>query len=101
MPGMKTRMAQDEHRAGDTFVHFIDWLNHRLVGTLGPATVGPYGDVVEHVGTAVCPVCERPMQEHTIDHSTSNAVLNCPTEHMVDVSHHDNLNELGMPKHRR
>ncbi len=101
MPCMKTQIAPDEHRAGDTFVHFIDWLNHKLVGTLGPATVGPYNAVVDHVGSAVCPICTRPMQEHSIDHSADNPLLNCPVEHAPEVVHGEKLNELGMPKQQR
>lgn len=98
-PAMNKETGLDEHRAGDKFVHFIDWLNHKLVGTLGPPNLGPYTAVVERVGAALCPVCGRPMIEHAIDHSGSNAVLNCPVDHLPERVQDAKLNELGMPKH--
>ena len=85
----------DEHRTGDRFVHFIDWLNHKLVGSLGPPDLGPYDAVVERVGAALCPVCGRPMSEHAIDHSVHNPVLDCPVEHIPPAPHNEKLNELG------
>jgi hypothetical protein len=96
---MNKETVLDEHRAGDKFVHFIDWLNHKLVGTLGPPNVGPYNAVVERVGEALCPVCDRPMLEHAIDHTASNPVLNCPVDHLPERAKEGKLNELGMPKH--
>lgn len=87
-----------EQGAGDRFVHFIDWLNRKLIPAIGPPNIGPYNEVLARVGEAICPICDRSMGEHTIDHSTSNAVLNCPAEHKPEVVHDETLNELGMPK---
>ena len=84
---------------GDRFVHFIDWLNHRLVGVIGPPDLGPYDEVVKKVGDAVCPVCDKAMAEHTIDHSTSNAVLSCPAPHKPQALD-EPVNEFGMPKQK-
>lgn len=95
---MNKETGLGEHRTGDKFVHFIDWLNHKLVSAIGPPNLGPYNEVMVRVGEAVCPICDRPMAEHTIDHSTPNAVLNCPVEHTPEVVHDEKLNELGMPK---
>jgi len=80
------------------YLRFIDWLNHKLVGPLGPPPLGPYDEVVERVAAASCPVCDRPMSEHTIDHSQHNAVLHCPIGHERSGVRHERLNELGMPK---
>src|SRR5450830_892275 len=61
---MEDNTGVDEHRAGGRFVHFVDWLNHKLVGVMGPPPLGPYDEVLKKVGEAVCPVCGRPMSEH-------------------------------------
>lgn len=95
---MKEATGQHAPREGDKFVRFIDWLNNKLVRPLGPPPLGPYDEVVERVAAATCPVCGRPMSEHTIDHSLSNAVLHCPIGHERPGVRHEKLNELGMPK---
>ena len=87
----------DEHHEGK-FVHFIDWLNHKLIGPLGPPDIGPYTDVITRVAEAECPICGRPMAEHTIDHSTPNTLLNCPAPHLPPVGGNEPVNEFGMPK---
>ncbi|MDJ0348592.1 hypothetical protein [Cryobacterium sp. PH29-G1] len=78
------------------YVGFIDWLNRKLYPALGPAPAGPYGPVVERVGEAICPVCGRPMSEHTIDHSTPDTILNCPIEHLPEPFNQKPVDELGM-----
>ena len=98
---MKTHTVTDEHPTGDRFVHFIDWLNHKLVGALGPPALGPYDAVIKHLGEALCPVCDRPMLEHAIDHTAHNPILNCPVEHLTDAVQDEKLNELGMSKKLR
>ena len=90
----------DEHHQ-DKFVRFIDWLNHKLAGKIGPADIGPYNHVVKRMALAVCPICGRPMAEHTIDRSTANTVLNCPAPHLPPVVDDEPVNELGMPKRMR
>ena len=47
----------DEHHQ-DKFVHFIDWLNHKLVEKIGPAQIGPYDAVVDRVAVHNEPVNE-------------------------------------------
>jgi len=98
---MEDNTGVDEHRAGGRFVHFVDWLNHKLVGVMGPPPLGPYDEVLKKVGEAVCPVCGRPMSEHTIDHSTPNTLLNCPAPHIPEPAHDEPINEFGMPKRDR
>ncbi|HAM26489.1 MAG TPA: hypothetical protein DCP11_07200 [Microbacteriaceae bacterium] len=95
---MKEEKGVDEHREGRGFIHFIDWLNHKLVGVIGPPPLGPYDEVLKKVGDAVCPVCGKPMAEHVIDHSSPNTLLNCPAPHQPEVSHNEPINEFGMPK---
>lgn len=90
----------DEHHH-DKFVHFIDWLNHTLSKAIGPPDIGPYDDVVDRVAVALCPICGRPMVEHTIDRSTTNTLLNCPAPHLPPVVHNEPVNEFGMPKRPR
>lgn len=89
----------DEHPSGHKgYVGFIDWLNRTLYPALGPPPAGPYGPVVKQVGEAICPVCGRPMSEHTIDHSTPNTILHCPAEHLPQPFSQEPVNELGMDK---
>ena len=80
-------------------MHFIDRFDRKLVRAMGPAPLGPYDTVVKGVGEAVCPLCGRPMAGHTIDHSTPNAILNCPAEHKPEPPHGP-VNEFGMPRPR-
>jgi hypothetical protein len=95
---MNEETGVDEHGAGDRYTRFLDWLNQKLFGVIGPPPVGPYDEVVKRVGDAVCPVCGRPMTEHTIDHSAPNAILNCPAEQKPEPVEDEPFNELGMPK---
>ncbi|MBC7442995.1 MAG: hypothetical protein H7311_10850 [Ramlibacter sp.] len=93
---MNEEKHSDGHRPGG-YVRFIDWLDTKLRRPLGPPPVGPYDAVVRQVGEAVCPVCGRPMAEHTIDHSGPNAVLHCPAAPRSEPPD-DGVNELGMKK---
>ncbi|MES2094216.1 MAG: hypothetical protein V4531_10450 [Actinomycetota bacterium] len=90
----------DEHHE-DKFVHFINWLNTALSRRIGTADLGPYNDVVEQVGEAVCPICGTPMAKHSIDRSSANAVLNCPIPHLPQAVRAEPINEFGMPKRVR
>jgi len=63
--------------------------------------VGPYGPIVDRVGVAVCPVCARPMVEHTIEHDRPNAILHCPIDHPSPPRDDRPLNEVGMPRRDR
>lgn len=98
---MNEEKGVDEHRGGHGFVHFIDWLNNRLVGVMGPPPLGPYDAIVKQVGDAVCPICGKPMAEHIIDHSTPNTLLICPAPHRPVAEHNEPINEFGMPKRER
>ncbi|MBB5641200.1 hypothetical protein [Cryobacterium roopkundense] len=59
--------------------------------------------LAQELGDKACPVCARPMREHFIDHSTRNAVLNCPVPHpgAWDRDAFEPVNELGMVIHAR
>src|SRR6187402_2483427 len=96
MDGTNSRLDRDTSRAG--VLGFVDWLNEKVYKVAGPPPLGPYDPIVERVGEATCPVCGRPMAEHTIDHSTPSTILNCPVEHLPAPFHDGPLNELGMPK---
>ena len=95
---MDEKTGVDERRAGEKFVRFIDWLNHKLIPVIGPPDLGPYDAVLQKVGDALCPVCGTPMTEHSIDHSAANTVLHCPAPHRPEPVHDQPINELGMPK---
>ena len=57
--------------------------------------------LAQQLGAKACPVCGQPMREHFIDHSTKNAVLNCPVPHpgAWDRDAFEPVNELGMVIH--
>ncbi|NEM90634.1 hypothetical protein [Galbitalea soli] len=96
---MDKQNAVHDHRAADGYVHFIEWLDEKLYGVLGPPDIGPYNEVVAKVSDALCPVCGSAMSLHTIDHSTRNPILNCPTEHHA-LPDEVAVNEFGMPLRR-
>ncbi len=95
---MDERVVVKVHHQGHPFVRFVDWMNHRLVGSIGPPDLGPYGEEVQRVAGALCPVCGHPMADHTIDRSTPNTLLNCPAPHTPARADDEPINEYGMPK---
>jgi len=82
-----------------SFVRAVNWMNRKLMPYVGPPALGPYGEPTLPTDTDLCPVCAHPMGEHTIDHSTANAILHCPVEPVPGHGRDDTtpLNELGMP----
>ncbi len=89
---------QEGQGHGNAFVRLIDWMNEKLMASIGPPPLGPYDALVERVGEGVCPICGHPMGEHLIDHSTPNAVLHCPAPAIEKPESDAVLNEVGMPK---
>lgn len=91
-------MVQSEHtfEGEDRYSRFFEWVDRKLYPVIGAPPLGPYGDV-EEVLVAECPVCHHPLTEHTIDHSTSNAILHCPVEAEPPPMDVSPLNEFGMP----
>ncbi len=77
---------------------FIEWLEEKLYPALGPPPLGPYDDIVEKVGTAVCPVCGHAMEGHTIERRRDNTILTCPAPHLVRPDDRRPLGETGMPR---
>ena len=77
------------------------WVDRKLTPVFGPPPVGPYADDADdsRVPTTTCPVCGHPMVEHRIDHSTPNAILECPApiDHNLEFNDHSPLDEFGMP----
>jgi hypothetical protein len=58
------------------------FLNATLIRLAGPAAVGPYEttpppSVAERAERA-CPLCRRPMSEHTFDRSGVKPLMHCP-----------------------
>lgn len=82
--------------------HAAEWLDGKLVPTLGPPDLGPYDEEPEDSVRShdACPLCGHPMREHTIDRSTANAVLNCPAPPLPERESFEPLNEVGMVKQR-
>jgi hypothetical protein len=91
----KTKSAHDHD---GRLVRSAAWVDRKLTPLFGPPPVGPYGVEEEHAA-APCPVCGHPMGEHVIDHSTPNALLNCPApiDHSLEHDSTSPLDELGMP----
>lgn len=55
------------------------YLNTRLIRVAGPASVGPYETTPEPSRTErPCPLCGRPMSEHTFDRSGPKPLMRCP-----------------------
>jgi hypothetical protein len=73
------------------------WVEDRLRPAFDSPAVGRY-DAEEATGLASCPVCQRPMTEHTIDHTGRDTILNCPVPHpgAWDRDAFEPVNEFGM-----
>ncbi|WP_147303924.1 hypothetical protein [Subtercola boreus] len=59
------------------------WLNARLFPYLGPPPLGPFDtesaeSKTERASAGSCPLCGRPMREHTIDRAGERTQLYCP-----------------------
>lgn len=58
------------------------WFNSRLIRYAGPASVGPYESTPppssEERAERACPLCGRPMNQHTIDRSGPKPLMRCP-----------------------
>jgi hypothetical protein len=94
-------MARDDAGPDDrnAFTRFFD----RVDRTLSPAFASPEmapedPDDRSQLGEKPCPVCGHPMFEHRVDESTSNVLLECPTdERLPERAVTGPLNEFGMP----
>lgn len=90
--------AKKRHRS-ETRTHLFEWVGSKLRPISGLLPEGTY-KAWETVADKDCPVCGRPMREHTIDHSTRNTILNCPVPHpgAWDRDAFEPVNEFGMVK---
>jgi hypothetical protein len=91
-------------RGSGSGAHLFEWVENRLRPIFDSPQPGTYnaGEVVKDADQLTsCPVCGRPMSEHTIDHTTSNAILNCPVPHNGgwDRDAFEPVNEFGMVIH--
>jgi hypothetical protein len=76
------------------------WIDRKLMPVFGPPPISSSNDNADGNGAGpACPVCGHPMGEHTIDHSTRNAILECPApiDHNLEHPNHSPLDEFGMP----
>lgn len=97
-PGTPGKPHRDAFHQG-RIQHIAEWLDSKLLPSLGPPHLGPYGDEPERVSEKnLCPLCDHPMGEHVIDRSNANAVLICPVPPKPEQESFEPLNEVGMPK---
>lgn len=55
------------------------YLNSGLIRLAGPASVGPYDTTpVPDSTVRPCPLCGKPMSEHTFDRSGPKPLMYCP-----------------------
>jgi hypothetical protein len=58
---------------------WYQYLNAKLIRVAGPAAVGPYETTPEpERNERPCPLCGRPMTEHTFDRSGPKPLMHCP-----------------------
>jgi hypothetical protein len=86
-------------RGSGSSAHLFEWVENRLRPVFDSPQPGTYnaGEVVKDADQLTsCPVCG-----HTIDHTTSNAILNCPVPHNGgwDRDAFEPVNEFGMVIH--
>jgi hypothetical protein len=82
------------------FVRSAAWIDRKLMPVFGAPPISSADDGDRHAGAdSPCPVCGHPMGEHTIDHSTPNAILECPApiDRSLERETHSPLDEFGMP----
>jgi hypothetical protein len=98
-------MAEDRKQRAPR-QHLFEWVEDKLRPAFESPQAGTYDADSVAVGEQTlreCPVCSRPMTEHTIDHSTTNTVLNCPGPHpgAWDRDAFQPVNEFGMVVHNK
>lgn len=58
------------------------WFNTNLIRFAGPASVGPYESTLppsaEERAERACPLCGKPMNQHTIDRTGPKPLMHCP-----------------------
>ena len=58
------------------------WFNSNLIRLAGPASVGPYEKTPpptpEQRAERACPLCGKPMTQHTIDRTGPKPLMHCP-----------------------
>ena len=57
---------------------FFNKLNRVLFPWLGPPPLGPYDEPAGETAPPLCPLCGKPMADHTIDRSGIKTQLYCP-----------------------
>lgn len=88
---------------GNAFTHFFDRVDRALTpvfeSAAAPADEGPPRPPADD---APCPVCGRPMFEHSFVEHAGNVILICPTsERLPEHDPEGPYNELGMPAEGR
>ncbi|QTX04788.1 hypothetical protein [Agromyces archimandritae] len=91
---------QSAGRAADhnAFVRFFDRIDRALEPVFGPPPITEGEGRSGPIDAAPCPVCGRPMFEHSVQRTSSDSVLVCPVpDRLAERSEVGPLNELGMP----
>ena len=85
--------------SGNRFTRFFERVDEVMSPAFENKPVLDEGpDDRSDLGERPCPLCGRPMFEHRIDESTSNVLLECPTdERLPERVTSGPLNEFGMP----
>ncbi|WP_400998442.1 hypothetical protein [Agromyces sp. GXQ0307] len=94
-------MAREEagHGDGNAFTRFFDRVDRVMTPAFESPRMAPEEpDDRSQSGEKPCPLCGHPMFEHRIDESTSNVLLECPTDvRLPEPAASGPLNEFGMP----
>ena len=97
-------MAREEAgpETRNAFTRFFDRVDRTAQPGVRVARVAPEDpDDRSHLGEKPCPICGHPMFEHRVDESTSNVLVECPTdERLPERDASGPLNEFGMPASR-
>ena len=94
------RDAASRPEDGNAFTRFFDRVDHALEPIFGDPPMTDATDPVDpqELRARPCPVCGQPIGEHYIDESSSNVLMECPTDDRLPERRQDApLNELGMP----
>ena len=82
-------MARNKGHTGSHQVaaHAAEWLDGKLFPILGPPPLGPYdAETPRTPEHNLCPLCGKPMPQHTVEREGGHAFIHCPGPGMTEMA---------------
>ncbi|WP_157487915.1 MULTISPECIES: hypothetical protein [unclassified Leifsonia] len=91
-------VKEDARRKENAYAHFFEWVDSKLSPAFGESAPVAYDDTERPAPQSACPICGHVMEEHEIERSTLNTVVECPTGERLPLKpDNEPLDEFGMP----